>query len=77
MRATRPELTAVPWHKSTYSGGGDDHCVEAAVRQFAGAVPIRDSKAPRSPAIAPPPTAWSAFVTAVATGDGWEPSFVQ
>ncbi len=69
MCTTRPDLTTAVWRKSTYSGGGEDACVEVADRQFPGAVPIRDSKNPDGPAITPTTTAWSTFVTAVANGD--------
>ncbi|MEU5420275.1 DUF397 domain-containing protein [Streptomyces sp. NPDC001407] len=70
MRTTRPDLTASVWRKSSYSGGGEDACVEIAPRQFPGIVPIRDSKNPHGPVIAPPTAAWSAFVTAVAAANG-------
>jgi hypothetical protein len=42
------DLSAATWHKSSYSSGGNDNCVEVAV--LPGAVAIRDSKDPSGPA---------------------------
>ncbi|MCC3769673.1 DUF397 domain-containing protein [Streptomyces sp. UNOC14_S4] len=67
MCTSRAELTTAIWRKSAYSGAKDGSCVEVADRQYPGTVPIRDSKAaPQGPAITPPTTSWSTFVTAVA-----------
>lgn len=55
------------WRKSTYSGLGGDTCVEVSDGQFPDIVPVRDSKNPDGPVITPPTTAWSTFITAIAS----------
>lgn len=40
-----PDLGNVTWHKSSYSDGGDNNCVEVA-DGCPGLVPVRDSKVP-------------------------------
>ncbi|MGW1074841.1 DUF397 domain-containing protein [Streptomyces sp. NPDC002537] len=70
MFTIQPDLTTAIWHKSSYSQGQNDLCIEVAARRFPGTVPIRDSKNPHGPAITPPTTAWSTFVTAVAATNG-------
>lgn len=60
MRASRPDLTAARWRKSSYSNANGGACVEVA-DCVPGAVPVRDSKNP-SPTIAVPAEAWRAFV---------------
>ncbi|MEU5301770.1 DUF397 domain-containing protein [Streptomyces noursei] len=54
--------TVVPnWHKSSYSSGNPDNCVEVADNDPA-AVLVRDTKqAGRGPVLTVSPTAWSAF----------------
>ncbi|MGD3106820.1 DUF397 domain-containing protein [Streptomyces sp. YGL11-2] len=52
------------WHKSSYSGGGDNDCVEVADNQPR--VLVRDSKVNQGPVIAVTRSAWSAFVDIVA-----------
>ncbi|MFJ8658803.1 DUF397 domain-containing protein [Streptomyces sp. NPDC093795] len=54
------------WYKSSYSGGDQGECLEAA-RGHAG-VPVRDSKAVTGPAVVFSAHGWSAFVTAVKDG---------
>ncbi|MFE4023432.1 DUF397 domain-containing protein [Streptomyces sp. NPDC059101] len=54
------------WFKSSYSDNGGD-CIEVAAN-IPGVVPVRDSKDPHGPALAFPPGAWSAFVSAVQGG---------
>ncbi|MFB6634337.1 DUF397 domain-containing protein [Streptomyces sp. NPDC056362] len=54
------------WFKSSYSGGGQGECLEAA-RGHVG-VPVRDSKAVTGPAVVFSSDGWSAFVAAVKEG---------
>ncbi|PAZ13337.1 DUF397 domain-containing protein [Streptomyces sp. SA15] len=49
------------WHKSSYSGGGGDDCLEVADGHPA-VVPVRDSKNPLGPKLVFRPDAWTAFV---------------
>lgn len=65
MYVARPDLSIAVWRKSSYStnGGG---CIEVA-EQFPGALPVRDSKAPRRTPIVVPRGAWVAFVNALRT----------
>ncbi|MEO3754491.1 DUF397 domain-containing protein [Streptomyces sp. B6B3] len=65
MRATRPDLTAAPWRKSSYSNQDGGDCVEIA-DGFPGVVPVRDSKRPEGAALVVPASAWRAFVAHVA-----------
>ncbi|RLL67049.1 DUF397 domain-containing protein [Streptomyces sp. Z26] len=62
-----PELTSATWRKSSYSNQDGGDCVEVA-DGFPGVVPVRDSKAPYRGTLKPPITAWTAFITAVRTG---------
>lgn len=48
------------WFTSSHSGSEGGNCVEVAVD--AGAVHVRDSKAPDGPRLTVSPAAWSAFV---------------
>ncbi|MEV6128607.1 DUF397 domain-containing protein [Streptomyces violaceusniger] len=59
--------TLTGWYKSSHSGPSNDDCLEIA-RGYAD-VPVRDSKAPRGPALVFEPSAWSAFVSAVKRGE--------
>ncbi|MEV5379454.1 DUF397 domain-containing protein [Streptomyces nondiastaticus] len=54
------------WRKSSYSGHQTD-CVQIA-DGIAGAVPVRDSKAPDGPALALRPAAWAAFISGLKSG---------
>ncbi|MDI5967495.1 DUF397 domain-containing protein [Streptomyces sp. SL13] len=65
-----PDLSHATWHKSSHSNGGGGECVEWTP-QFAacGTIPVRDSKNPQGPALTFTPTAWTAFVDAVASGE--------
>jgi hypothetical protein len=58
--------TLIGWFKSSYSGGDQGECLEVS-GSYAG-IPVRDSKAPRGPAIVFSADGWAAFVTAVADG---------
>jgi hypothetical protein len=53
MRMAREELT---WRKSSYSGGGNNSCVEVAFA--ADAVGVRDSKNTDGPRLAFSAAAW-------------------
>lgn len=66
-----PDPTDTAWIKSSYSGGEGGNCVEWAPSRLAvqGTVPVRDSKNPHGPALAFTPTAWTAFITAIRTGE--------
>ncbi|MFJ3302504.1 DUF397 domain-containing protein [Streptomyces sp. NPDC086549] len=54
------------WYKSSYSGGGQGECLEAA-RGYVG-VPIRDSKPVTGPALVFSAGGWASFVAAVKEG---------
>jgi hypothetical protein len=48
------------WRKSSFSGGGNNDCVELALTTRGGA--IRDSKNPSGPVLTMNPTAWNALL---------------
>ncbi|WP_406139201.1 DUF397 domain-containing protein [Streptomyces sp. NBC_01089] len=54
------------WRKSSYSGPGNDDCLEVA--DGYADIPVRDSKNPHGPALVFPATGWESFVTAVKGG---------
>ncbi|WOX10526.1 DUF397 domain-containing protein [Streptomyces sp. N50] len=54
-------LSAATWHKSSYSGGSGDDCLEVAAGHPT-VVPVRDSKNPLGPKLVFRPAAWSTFV---------------
>jgi hypothetical protein len=58
------------WFKSSYSGNGGA-CVEVAVNLIASSdvVPVRDSKDPNGPALAFSADNWTAFVSALKSGE--------
>ncbi|MFI5676555.1 DUF397 domain-containing protein [Streptomyces cellulosae] len=63
MRNTpESDLDVATWHKSSYSGGTGDNCLEVAHDFLPTLIPVRDSKAPRGPKLAFRPEAWTAFV---------------
>ncbi|MFD8835287.1 DUF397 domain-containing protein [Streptomyces griseofuscus] len=55
------------WRKSSYSGSEGGSCLEVIDDHPAG-VPVRDSKAPKGPALVFPSTGWTSFVAAVKDG---------
>ncbi|WP_406494298.1 DUF397 domain-containing protein [Streptomyces sp. NBC_00846] len=56
------------WRKSSYSSSQNDSCVEVLDGHPSG-VPVRDSKTPHGPALVVPAPDWSAFITAVKSGE--------
>jgi hypothetical protein len=74
-----PKVTQEVWQKSSYSGGGNNSCVEVSWRKssysgtsdnscvevafVADAVGVRDSKNTQGPTLAFSPAAWRGFVT--------------
>ncbi|NUP20085.1 MAG: DUF397 domain-containing protein [Streptomyces sp.] len=60
------DLSSVPWRKSSYSNGQGADCVEVA-DNFPGAVPVRDSKNPKGPALVFPHQTWALFVDSLRT----------
>lgn len=61
-------LQAVSWRKSSYSGGSGGECVEVGFG-MPSAVPVRDSKDPKGPALSFDTAAWTTFVAGVKAGD--------
>lgn len=61
------DLTAVAWRKSSHSNSDGGECVEVC-DDFAGIVPVRDSKRPHGPVVVLPTDGWSAFVSALRDG---------
>ncbi|MGW0837817.1 DUF397 domain-containing protein [Streptomyces prunicolor] len=55
------DLSTVTWHKSSYSGGGGDNCLEVADGNPT-LIPVRDSKNPLGPKLVFRAAAWSTFV---------------
>ncbi|MEU6521878.1 DUF397 domain-containing protein [Streptomyces sp. NPDC046924] len=67
MRVT-PDVNIARWRKSSYSGNQQgDACVEVC-DDFAGAVPVRDSKNLTGPVLMLGGAAWQPFVTGVKDG---------
>ncbi|WP_432096349.1 DUF397 domain-containing protein [Streptomyces sp. bgisy100] len=60
-------LGSAQWRKSSYSGDDGGDCVEIAPAPCA--VAVRDSKDPNGPALTFSREAFTAFVTAAATGE--------
>lgn len=56
------------WRKSSYSGSGNDTCVEVA--SLAGIIAIRDSKDPEGPTISLTPRAFHRLLADLAAGPG-------
>ncbi|MFI1768496.1 DUF397 domain-containing protein [Streptomyces sp. NPDC020800] len=59
-----PDLSTAVWHKSSYSEGGDNDCVEVA-DGHPGMVPVCDSKIPASCPLLFSAASWSVFVEGV------------
>ncbi|WP_328321105.1 DUF397 domain-containing protein [Streptomyces sp. NBC_00388] len=62
------DLTAVTWHKSSYSNQDGGQCLEVA-DGLAAVVPVRDSKNPDGPVIAFAAHGWATFVASVRNGE--------
>jgi hypothetical protein len=60
-------LSTAPWHKSSYSSGGGQNCVEVAV--IPGSVAIRDSKVPSGPVHVVSLVAFGDLVSRIKRGD--------
>lgn len=65
-RSVADSSTLTGWFKSSYSGGSQGECLEAA-RGYS-TVPVRDSKTPTGPAVVFSPDGWSTFVAALKNG---------
>lgn len=58
------------WHKSSYSSGEGENCVEQGVDLSVGVVGIRDTKiGATSPVLAFTGGSWAAFLSDLKTGD--------
>ncbi|MFF7307710.1 DUF397 domain-containing protein [Streptomyces sp. NPDC008137] len=55
------------WRKSTYSGNEGGSCIEV-LDGYPTGVPVRDSKAPKGPALVFPSAGWTSFLSAVKDG---------
>ncbi|WP_371546399.1 DUF397 domain-containing protein [Streptomyces sp. NBC_00554] len=67
MRAT-PDLSAVRWRKSSYSGNEQgDACIEVC-DGFPSTVPVRDSKNTAGPVLVLGGAAWQLFVDNIKSG---------
>ncbi|MFD7426229.1 DUF397 domain-containing protein [Streptomyces sp. NPDC059818] len=62
-RSVANSSTLSGWFKSSYSGGSQGDCLEAA-RGYAG-IPVRDSKTSSGPAIVFSASGWTSFLAAV------------
>ncbi|MFI9320846.1 DUF397 domain-containing protein [Kitasatospora aureofaciens] len=60
-------LNHAAWRKSSFSGN-QGNCIEVA-DGLLDIVPVRDSKDPHGPALSFPADAWTAFITAIKTGE--------
>ncbi|GAA2255622.1 DUF397 domain-containing protein [Streptomyces ruber] len=60
MPAVPQSVSDHAWFKSSYSGGNETECVEAA--PVAAGVLIRDSKRPDGPCLSVPAEAWTSFI---------------
>ncbi|GAA2246344.1 hypothetical protein GCM10010145_11700 [Streptomyces ruber] len=58
------DLTLATWRKSSYSNQDGGECVEVS-DDFAGLVPVRDSKNPHGPVLAFAADGWTSFVAMV------------
>ncbi len=64
LSASRPDLSAAAWRKSSYSNQEGGECVEVS-DGHTDLVPVRDSKTPNGPTLAFPHQAWTTFITGV------------
>ncbi|MFF0723924.1 DUF397 domain-containing protein [Streptomyces sp. NPDC004134] len=61
-------MTTRDWRKSSHSGGDGGNCVEVH-DGHPDRLRVRDSKDPQGPQLAFTPDGWTAFVSAVKTGE--------
>lgn len=61
------DLSAASWRKSSYSNQDGGACIEVS-DDFAGAVPVRDSKVSHGPVLMFAASEWASFVGAVKGG---------
>ncbi|MFE4540519.1 DUF397 domain-containing protein [Streptomyces scopuliridis] len=61
------DLSGASWRKSSYSNSDGGECVEVS-DDFAGVVPVRDSKVPHGPVLVFPAAGWGYFVSAIRGG---------
>jgi hypothetical protein len=67
------DLSSAAWRTSSYSGGNGGQCVEVATISStqdgpAELLAVRDSKNPRSPALAFTPWQWQQFTAGIKAG---------
>ncbi|MER6629272.1 DUF397 domain-containing protein [Streptomyces sp. NPDC000987] len=67
-RTSRPDLTDVAWHRSSYSNQEGGDCVEVADGFREAVVPVRDSKVPHGPALCFDAASWAAFIGELKAG---------
>ncbi|MFF3909428.1 DUF397 domain-containing protein [Streptomyces sp. NPDC001848] len=58
------DMSTATWHKSSYSGGSGDNCLEVT-HDFPALIPVRDSKNPHGPKLVFRAETWAAFVESV------------
>ncbi|WP_203186483.1 DUF397 domain-containing protein [Streptomyces pratensis] len=66
MTRASTEIPDCTWFKSSYSGGNETECVEAAFTD--GGTSVRDSTRPHGERFHVPSAAWSDFVCSVRSG---------
>ncbi|WP_371603729.1 DUF397 domain-containing protein [Streptomyces sp. NBC_01220] len=67
MRRTNTEVPESAWFKSSYSGGNETECVEAAFTHSG--TSVRDSKRPRESQFRVSAGAWTDFIASVRAGE--------
>lgn len=64
-------MSFIDWHKSSYSGGNNEDCVEQGLDATSGAVGVRDTKQKGAgPILGFSPEGWGAFVASVKSPEG-------
>ncbi|MFG2027602.1 DUF397 domain-containing protein [Streptomyces sp. NPDC048825] len=63
-----PDLSTALWHKSSYSEGGANDCVEVA-DGYPGIVPVRDSKVPDGGVLLFGSISWESFLVCLGRGE--------
>ncbi|POM26048.1 hypothetical protein BTM25_04320 [Actinomadura rubteroloni] len=67
MSSLPTTLDGATWRVSSYSGSGNDTCVEVATN-LVGVVGVRDSVDPDDPRLAVAPTTWRSLTTQIKAG---------